>query len=115
MVYTLIADLKYEVRFLHNLLLVSALMFIFLGISPYPGAKPPPGGPKEGTDALWDRISEALKKNKKKYYTAHWSVLGLRRDISLTVRHVTFNHQYISSNLVYPIKKRGGFGEEVFT
>jgi hypothetical protein len=53
---------------------------------------------------------------KKKYYTAHyWSVLGLRRDISLTVRHVTFNHQYISSNLVYPIKKRGGFGEEVFT
>ena len=55
------------------------------------------------------------KKIKKKYYTAHWSVLGLRRDISLTVRHVTFNHQHISSNLVYPIKKRGGFGEEVFT
>ena len=40
---------------------------------------------------------------------------GLRRDISLKVRHVTCNHQYISSNLVYPIKKRGGFGEEVFT
>ena len=113
----MIADLKSEVRFLHNLLLVSALMFILLGLSPLSlwGAKPPPGGPKEGTDALWDRISEALKKNKKKYYTAHWSVLGLRRDISLTVRHVTFNHQYISSNLVYPIKKRGGFGEEVFT